>query len=137
MRRRRFAVLAGALLALATAAFSQSNVTTAQGNRLRVQEKLNRIVIPQLDFKAANIADVMQYLDQLGNSGDSNAAPDDKGVNFVLMLPPGGGVSKPSAVTLSLRNVTLLSALKIITEMAGLKYRIDGHTVIITPLAPK
>ncbi|MBN1269256.1 MAG: hypothetical protein JXB04_06700 [Kiritimatiellae bacterium] len=43
-----------------------------------------------------------------------------------------GGPAIPT-ITLNLRRISLYDALKIITEVAGLRYRIEGNTVIITP----
>lgn len=44
----------------------------------------------------------------------------------------GGGLSGIPTITLSLTRVSLLDAIKYVTEVAGLKYRLDEKAVIIT-----
>lgn len=129
--------------------------------------KLNSIVIPQLEFRQANIVDVIKYLDQQAIIADTASPPGEKGVNMVLQLKrpgaegaaaPGAPAAAPAApaedalfpdgqapggataaaanipvITLTLRNIVLLEAIKYITGITGLKYRIDSHVVKITP----
>lgn len=121
----------------------------------RLLEKLNRIMIPQLDFRQANIHDVISYIDQQAQAADTESPPNERGVNIVLHLRRPGASAAPSSyetdpfalptdrsistspdvptVTLALRNVYLLDAIKFITEMTGLKYRIENDVVVITP----
>ncbi len=125
----------------------------------RLLEKLNSIMIPQLDFRQANIHDVIKYIDQQAQAADKDSPPNERGVNIVLNLQrPGAEVTAPGApatgqeadpfampsettpsaggvptVTLTLRNVYLLDAIKFITEMTGLKYRVESDVVVITP----
>ncbi len=124
----------------------------------RLLEKLNSIVIPQLDFRAANIHDVINYIDQQAQAADKESPESERGVNIVLNLQrPGAAVTtaapaaqadpfamtaEPAAgaaagvptVTLTLRNVYLLDAIKFITEMTGLKYRVENDVLVITPV---
>ena len=51
-----------------------------------------------------------------------------KGVNFVLK---NGASASAALITLNLRRATLLDTLKMVTEVAGLKYRFDGEIVVI------
>ncbi|MBI2438702.1 MAG: tetratricopeptide repeat protein [Lentisphaerae bacterium] len=126
----------------------------------RLLEKLNSIQIPKLEFRQANIVDVIKYLDEVSLVNDKESPPGEKGVNFILHLKrPGAAEAAPSApvapaegellgeeaavaapmpttlptVTLSLRNIVLMDAIKYITEVTGLKYRIEENVVIITP----
>ncbi|MFH1477479.1 MAG: hypothetical protein ABIH24_08330 [Verrucomicrobiota bacterium] len=137
----------------------QETSITDKGKR-RLLEKLNGIVIPQLEFRQANIVDVIKYLDQVSIANDKDSAPGEKGVNFILQLKrpgaaaetapaaaawadegeltgEGGGAAVAQgnlpAVTLSLRNIVLMDAIKYITEVTGLKYRIEENVVVITP----
>ncbi len=128
---------------------------TDSGKR-KLLAKLNGITIPQLEFRTANIADVIKYLDQASIACDKDSAPGDKGVNFILQLKRPGvseeaaapapaegeltvegaapvGPSNLPTVTLSLRNIVLMDAIKYITEVTGLKYRIEENVVVITP----
>ncbi len=129
--------------------------------RRRLMEKLNTIIIPQLDFRQANIVDVVQYLVQQRIAGDPKSSPTERGVNLILNLKRPGESETWSAaparrvdadpfaleeaapamslatgvpsVTLSLRNILLVDAIKYITEVTGLKYRIEDDVVVITP----
>ncbi len=140
----------------------------------KLQDKMEKITFPLIDFRQANIIDVVKFL----NDESANLDPDKVGVNIILNLNiPGAGSTEvitqtqepaPTApsedlfgggtttttaepfggtmvtetttsgnnaptITLSLRRVSLLNAIKYITEVANLKYRIDEDAVIITP----
>jgi len=134
----------------------QDTTITDRGKR-RLLEKLNSIVIPQLEFRQANINDVIKFLDQASIAYDKDSPPGEKGVNFIM--PQRGAAAAGTApaavqpaegeltgeggatvtqgnlptVTLSLRNVSLMDSIKYITEVTGLKYRIEENVVVITP----
>ncbi|MCP5487474.1 MAG: hypothetical protein H7A43_02400 [Verrucomicrobia bacterium] len=137
----------------------------------RLQRKMESIRIRAIEFRQANIQDVVQLLVRESIAAD----PEGNGVNIILNLKlPGGSdttatpapatddpfgfgggggfddfgfptdsaVSTPAAatgganiplITLNLRNITLLEAIKYITEVADLKYRLEDNVVIITP----
>ncbi len=121
----------------------------------RLNEKMQKIIIPAVEFRQANINDVVNFLVEASIAAD----PDKEGVNIILNLGQGGGggaapapapaateaavdewgfggddfgmssapVSSGAAgvrdITLNLRRITMLDAIKYITEVAGLKYR--------------
>lgn len=141
----------------------------------RLQEKMTRIMIPSIEFRQANIVDVVNFLVEASRAGDEEGS----GVNIILNLsmpgqegaaapepmsadpfgvPPAGGAAtgtgfddlfaEPSGmapvaapvsgigtrtITLNLRRISLLDAIKYITEVAGLKFRVEDNAVIITP----
>ncbi|MGA0332347.1 MAG: hypothetical protein ACO3NW_00145 [Kiritimatiellia bacterium] len=125
-----------------------------------LENKLNDIVIDEIDFRQAPITEVIGSLVDFSRQLD----PDGIGVNIIFLDPelgsagggastpaaapaadpfgfgaPAGGLSTPAAgaasaippVTLKLRNVTLLDALKTVTEISGLYYRVERNMVII------
>lgn len=145
-----------------------------------VIEKMKGIVIPSLEFRNANIIDVVEKLRQESEKAD----PEGLGVNIVLKLDNAGraapapapapvpGVAPQDApqaddpfatdmgalgdpglevdpfameeaalgmgsggvpLTLTLRRISLYDALQIITEYAGLKFRVENRIVFITP----
>ena len=131
----------------------------------RLNEKMQKIIIPSLEFRQANIADVVNYLVDASITAD----PDKEGVNIILNLGDSGSSSAPAAsapaassgfeddwgfsdddfgassspaassgsggvtpITLNLRRISMLDAIKYITEVAGLKYRVEDTAVIIT-----
>ena len=128
----------------------------------KLQKKMEGIIIPSIEFRQANITDVVNFLVDASVAGD----PDGVGVNIILKLASGsdgaaapaapvaapsddfgfgGDFSAPSetvssapasgvaAITLNLRRINLLDAIKYITEVADLRYRLEGNVVIITP----
>ena len=132
----------------------------------RLNEKMQKIIIPAVEFRQANINDVVNFLVEasiaadlekegvniilnLGQSGGGSApapAPaaaepglDDWGFGgddfgAPMAAPSGGGGSGVRDITLNLRRISMLDAIKYITEVAGLKYRIEDSAVMITPL---
>ena len=132
----------------------------------RLHEKMQKIIIPAVEFRQANINDVVNFLVE----ASINADPDKEGVNIILNLGQSGGgsVAAPAPVmsqgvddwglgfggddfgaplstgvsstpgvrdiTLNLRRISMLDAIKYITEVAGLKYRIENSAVMITTL---
>lgn len=119
-----------------------------------IVSKLNRIIIPRLDVQEATVRDVVDFLKQRSKDLDTTAdeTPEKKGVSIVMKLedaqaPDPAASASPSAplpmhggnentrITLSLTNVSLIEALKYVTELSGLKYKIDPYAVSIVPLA--
>lgn len=130
----------------------------------RLNEKMQKIIIPAVEFRQANINDVVNFLVEASIAAD----PAGEGVNIILNLGTAGGaaVAAPAPamapamdewgfggddfgapaspgmsytpgvrdITLNLRRISMLDAIKYITEVAGLKYRIEDSAVMITPL---
>ena len=129
-----------------------------------LQEKMREIIIPELQFRQANISDVVNFLVEASQVAD----PEKRGVNIILNLGTSGGVSATAPapvaasdddwgdfgaddfgspavssggggisgvrdITLNLRRISMLDAIKYITEVANLKFRIEDAAVIITP----
>lgn len=135
-------------------------VQTKTGTQ-RLQDKMAKIMIPSIEFRQANINDVVNFLVEESIRQD----PDGAGVNIILnMSIPGqeeklspapapasdnpfddmpsgesgfgeslAGSSGVKTITLNLRRISLLDAIKYITEVAGLKYRLEDNAVIVTP----
>jgi general secretion pathway protein D len=135
----------------------------------RLQEKMEGLIIPRIEFREANIQDVVAFLRDASEAAD---VTDGTGVNIILNLDvPGGSspASRPAAaeepaeagdewdwglpeaadpvpsfdepatggaisrITLNLRRVSLMDAIRYITEVARLSYRIEDNVVVITP----
>ncbi|MFC1462678.1 hypothetical protein ACFLQU_03640, partial [Verrucomicrobiota bacterium] len=126
---------------------------------LEVVKKMKSIKIPELSFIQANIQDVIAFLQDASVEYDPEPDPAKKqGVNIILHLGAGQrpgvgqdaadagleegfGVDEPAAapalevplITFTARFISLFEALKIVTQVANLKSRIQGNVVIIVP----
>ncbi len=114
--------------------------------------KMKGITIPEINFRAANINDVVGFFEGASREFDSQELPPEKrGVSFVLKMPTqgagaavpddpfapvadGGAVGGVPPITFSARFVNLHEALRIITDVAGLKFRVRGNVVVIMPM---
>jgi len=121
--------------------------------------KLNRIIIPKIDLHDTTVREAVEFLKQQSKNLDNTTTnPQEKrGVNIVLKLdsnpapattpdpnapapaegtaaaaPVGGNADTP--ITLSLSNVPLIEALRYLTELANLKFKIEPYAVSIVPI---
>ena len=91
-------------------------------------KKAKSIVIPNLQVREANIRNTMAFLRQEAKASD----PDGKGVNIVVMLPPGDDSAQP-VLTLDIQNVSLIDTLRYSCEAARLHMRIDDNAIVLLP----
>ncbi len=112
--------------------------------------KLSRIMIPRIDLRDTTVREAVEFLKQ--RSRELDTSTDDpqgkRGVNIVLKLNPSQpdltvppaegptpvGGTADTRVTLSLTNVPVIEALRYLTELAGLKYKIEPYAVSIVPI---
>ena len=125
-------------------------------DRIVILDKMKAIMIPEIEFRQANINDVIDFLQEASRDFDTETDPNKKGVNIILNIgdntspiaddtvasddpfaetvsenaASGGGV--PS-ITFSARHISLLEALKIVTKVSNLKYRVEDSVVMILP----
>ncbi len=93
---------------------------------------LKGIEIPSLDFRDANIKDVVLFLTETCRRMDSTG----KGVNIILLglsSSDAMGVEEGNNITISIRDMSLYDALQVIVEMASLKFEIESNMVLIMP----
>ena len=135
------------------------------GNTAKIQRKLERIIIPKLEFREATIREAVDFLKKKSIELD----PDDPktGVNIVLRLEGGANVVVPDAagappvsaipgldaapapavtavpasignpadarITVSLSNIPMIEALKYVTGLANLKFKVEPYAVSVVP----
>jgi len=124
-----------------------------------ITAKLNRIIIPKIDLRDTTVRESVEFLKQRSKELDSSTddPKDKRGVNIVLKLndgavaapvqdpaapAPAEGAAAPALVggnadtkiTLSLTNVPLVEALRYLTELSKLKFKIEPYAVSIVPL---
>ena len=139
------------------------------GNIDRIQKKLERTIIPKLDFKDATIREAVEYLKKKSIELDPVDEPK-TGVNIVLKLDAGSSVGVPEAlppppvgpggipgldarpppvapapalggggtdarITVALSNIPLIEALRYVTGLANLKFKVEPFAVSVVPLS--
>ena len=134
-----------------------------QGGTAKINAKLARIIIPKLDFKDATIREAVEFLKKKSIDLDTNETdPKSRGVNIVLRLEgsgagfgappeaaapgipglpetpaapslPSGGGGGEARITINLTNAPLGIALKYVTDLANLKYKVEPFAVSIVP----
>ena len=104
-----------------------------QRERQKIISKLDQIKIPEIDFREAKIKDVVNFLNAAGIEYDQSKS-ENKGVNIALDIPVGENNSESNIppITFSARYISALEALRIVTQVAGLKYQIDESGVKVT-----
>ncbi|MHA3773578.1 Amuc_1098 family type IV pilus outer membrane protein [Verrucomicrobiota bacterium sgz303538] len=141
----------------------QENLQPAQAQR--IANKLQRIIIPRLEFREATIREAIDFLKKKSFDLDDPNEPN-RGVNIVLKLDtpvtavapeptaaPAGvipGLELPGAapapvapvaavspnearITVSLTNIPLGEALRYVTGLAGLKFKVEQYAVSVVP----
>jgi general secretion pathway protein D len=127
---------------------------TRRGTELMVA-RLNRIIIPRVDFRDATIRQAVSFLQQRSRDLDaSETDPERRGINIVVKLPVSaaaapapdvleteeGAPAAPFAsgdnrITLNLSNVPLYEALRYVATLAGLKVKVEPFAVSLVPLS--
>jgi len=109
---------------------------TANGGSPLIEEKLNTITIPRLEFNNARLIDVLEFLSQKSQELDT-AEPDPtrRGVNIVIDSSGAldGGDLSQTPLSVKLSNIPLSAALKYVTQQVDMKYRVEGFAVKVIP----
>jgi general secretion pathway protein D len=92
----------------------------------RIQDKLNAITIPQVNFSGMELTRVIETLSELSVEYD----PERDGVNIVPLFNPNE--SNPT-VNISLRNLNLDRILQFVTQQVNFAYDVGGDAVTIQP----
>jgi tetratricopeptide (TPR) repeat protein len=106
------------------------------GRTEAIRRKLERIIIPKLEFREATIREAIEFLKTKTGELDTDSPPGAKGVNMVLKLEATAPDNPADArITVSLTNIPLIEALRYITGLANLKYKIEPYAVAIVPMS--
>jgi len=90
----------------------------------RLAQRLEAIVLPEVSFRDAVVKDVILFLQREAAS----RVTEKESLNFVWLVPSDVEVPR---VTLALRQTPISEVLRYVTQMVGLRYRVDGHAVVI------
>ena len=96
-----------------------------------LQTKLNTIVIPRVQFTDARVDEAIEFLRIKSKDLDVfETDPELKGVNIILKADP----ESAPRISLDLQNVPLVEALRYVTELAGMKFKVEPYAVLVVPL---
>lgn len=97
-----------------------------------INEKLRSIIIPLVSFQDATIQEAVDFLRLKSKELDPyETDPAEKGVNIVVQ--DAGEAANAARITLSLTQVPLGEALKYVTDLAGMRYKVDAFAVRVVP----
>ncbi len=133
----------------------------AMKEREKMLQKMAEIKIPEIDFRQANIHDVIEFLSESSIEYDDKldrAEDEKKGVDIILDLGTGADDTAPAPeaeldpfaeeigggggggaagdvplITFRARYISVLEALKIVTRIARLKFSVKGSVVMVVP----
>jgi hypothetical protein len=99
-----------------------------------LMRKLNSIIIPTVLFKDATIGEAIEHL--RAKSRELDTSPDPAGAKGVNIILRGDGDEPLKAViSLELKDVPLHEALRYVTELAGMKFKVEEKAVLVVPLS--
>ena len=99
-----------------------------------IQNKLDRIILPTVQFRDATIEEAIDFLRIKSREFDTSTTdPAQRGVN-ILLRPRDKPVK--TAITLDLKNVPLGEALRYVAELANLKMSVQPFAVIVAERIP-
>jgi len=89
-------------------------------------QRAAKIVVPHMEFQEASLADVVNFLTFKSRELD----PDKKGINILVHVPKEAQAAR---ITLNLRDVPLLDAVRYVAGIAGLKMTASENALVIGP----
>ena len=97
-----------------------------------LESKMRKTIIPQIDFSGADMETIRRALNTLSRQYDPDG--EKKGVNFVV----SADLSDTPLVSLKLRQANLEDVVKYISQIAGVKARVNADIgVVFAPLVEK
>ena len=138
-----------------------SVITLGTTEEMKILEKMKRITIREIEFRQANITDVITFLSEASREYDEDKdIPEERrGINIILNLGGSGETASTAQaadtfaggweaaapetttdssngvppITVNARFVTLYDALGTVMKVAKLKYRVNGNMVLVMP----
>lgn len=104
-----------------------------------VEKRMKAIIIPEVDFRQANLFDIIDFMDlRVKTQGTGQETRDESRIRIKgdkSLLPVerkhGFGDNTP-CLTFTARNIPLLSLMKIMTGVSSLRYVVEGNVVTIS-----
>jgi general secretion pathway protein D len=96
-------------------------------------EKMNKIIFPTVQFDGATIEEAIEYLRV--KSRDLDTFTDNSGVKGVNIILRMGDAPSNATISLDLKDVPMSEALRYVTELAQMKYKVEAHAVLVVPIS--
>lgn len=94
-------------------------------------KKMQEIIFPQVQFAGASIEEAVEFLRVKSADLDvMETVASKKGVNIILKA---GEAPSTASISLDLRDVPMVEALRYVTELAGMRYKVEPYAVLIVP----
>ncbi|MEI6210270.1 MAG: hypothetical protein WCR06_01465 [bacterium] len=120
-----YALKSGAEVAIGSNRAVIANVRT---QKQQILDDLREIVIPEIEFKQTSLRDAVAFLQQAAAKAD----PKKRTLNLVLGLTAEQEQAfKATPITFTARNISVFEALRLITEIQGVKYSVRGNVVTL------
>ena len=100
--------------------------SAGQADGRTIGERTRETELSSVEYRDARVDEAFESLSDASRATD----PDGVGINIIYRGPEGEAAPR---ITLTLRRVSLYDAIRYITEVSGLYYRLDDNAVIITP----
>jgi beta-lactamase regulating signal transducer with metallopeptidase domain len=108
---------------------AKSSAEPQKSDSSYILNKLEKIVIPQIQFQGATVEECLEFLRVKSRSNDTlTADPAKRGVS-ILYRP--GETPSTAAITMDLKDVPLGEALRYVVNLAKLKMSIQPYAVIV------
>ncbi|WP_425501966.1 Amuc_1098 family type IV pilus outer membrane protein [Phragmitibacter flavus] len=96
-------------------------------------QKMRSIIFPSVNFSSASIDEAIEFLRIKSRDFDTEERdPGKKGVNLILRQ---GAAPLIATISLDLKEVPMDEALRYITELANMKYKVEKFAVVVVPLS--
>lgn len=97
-----------------------------------LSQKMQKIIFPQVQFSGASIEEAVEFLRVKSRDLDVyETDPARKGVNIILKA---GSDAPTASISLDLKDVPMTEALRYVTELAGMKFKVEPFAVLIVPV---
>ena len=96
-------------------------------------EKMKMIRFPTVTFAGATIDEAVEFLRMKSRDLDeAEKDPTKKGVNIILKA---GDTPSTAQISLDLKDVPMEEALRYVTELAGMKFKVEPYAVMVVPIS--
>lgn len=110
----------------------ESASTGSKAPTVYLSQKMQQIVFPQVQFSGASIDEAVEFLRVKSRDLDTfETDPARKGVNIILKA---GSDAPTASISLDLKDVPMTEALRYVTELAGMKFKVEPFAVLIVPV---